>query len=342
MTAEPTAGWPTLAELERRREAALGDGRRRSGSRGTTRRGRLTARERLDALIDAGSWYELGLLAEPEHRRDAAGAGRRDRRRPRAHRRPQGVRARGRRDRARRHDRPGQHAQAEPARALGRASAGCRSICLSDNDGGRIPDVMGWRFSGLPVRLPARSCRRPPGWPEVPRLIAVARRELRRLGAARRDGPLRRDDDGRGDRALRAAGDRGRDRRGADRRRARRPEASRRARAATPTSSSTTSRRRSAALRRVALVPARLGRAARAGRGRRRARARRRASCSTLVPRDPRRGYDMRKVLEAIFDAGSLLPWGERYGAQRALRARRASRARRSASSPASRCSAPA
>ena len=23
-------------------------------------------------------------------------------------------------------------------------------ICLSDNDGGRIPDVMGWRFSGLP------------------------------------------------------------------------------------------------------------------------------------------------------------------------------------------------
>jgi acetyl-CoA carboxylase carboxyltransferase component len=34
-----------------------------------------------------------------------------------------------------------------------------------------------------------------------------------------------------------------------------------------------------------------------------------------LVPTDPRRGYDMRRVLEAIFDADSILQWGERYGA---------------------------
>jgi len=33
-----------------------------------------------------------------------------------------------------------------------------------------------------------------------------------------------------------------------------------------------------------------------------------------LVPLEPRRGYDMRKVLEAIVDADSLLYWGERYG----------------------------
>ena len=32
------------------------------------------------------------------------------------------------------------------------------------------------------------------------------------------------------------------------------------------------------------------------------------------MPRDPRRGYDMRKVLEAIFDADRFLQWGERYG----------------------------
>jgi propionyl-CoA carboxylase beta chain len=35
----------------------------------------------------------------------------------------------------------------------------------------------------------------------------------------------------------------------------------------------------------------------------------------TLVPSDPRRGYDMRKVLEAIFDADTIQPWAEKYGA---------------------------
>jgi acetyl-CoA carboxylase carboxyltransferase component len=33
-----------------------------------------------------------------------------------------------------------------------------------------------------------------------------------------------------------------------------------------------------------------------------------------LVPLEPRRGYDMRKVLEAIVDADSIMYWGERYG----------------------------
>ena len=45
-------------------------------------------------------------------------------------------------------------------------------ICLSDNDGGRIPDVMGWRFSGLPFDFNTFS-QAPPGCPEIPRLIAV-------------------------------------------------------------------------------------------------------------------------------------------------------------------------
>jgi acetyl-CoA carboxylase carboxyltransferase component len=35
----------------------------------------------------------------------------------------------------------------------------------------------------------------------------------------------------------------------------------------------------------------------------------------TLVPADPRRGYDMRKVLEAIFDGESVTPWKEKFGA---------------------------
>ena len=53
----------------------------------------------------------------------------------------------------------------------------------------------GLALLGAAVRLPhVRPGAR--GRPEVPRLIAVARRELRRLRAARRDGALRRDDEG--------------------------------------------------------------------------------------------------------------------------------------------------
>jgi acetyl-CoA carboxylase carboxyltransferase component len=34
----------------------------------------------------------------------------------------------------------------------------------------------------------------------------------------------------------------------------------------------------------------------------------------SLVPTAPRRGYDMRRVLDSIFDAESVMPWGELYG----------------------------
>ena len=45
-----------------------------------------------------------------------------------------------------------------------------------------------------------------------------------------------------------------------------------------------------------------------------------------LVPTDSRRGYDMRKVLEAIFDGSSILPWKERFGASLLCCARAAER----------------
>src|SRR5207249_4280234 len=51
-------------------------------------------------------------------------------------------------------------------------SRGLPLICLSDNDGGRIPDVMGWRFSGLPFDFRSFS-QAPEGCPEVPRLVAA-------------------------------------------------------------------------------------------------------------------------------------------------------------------------
>jgi acetyl-CoA carboxylase carboxyltransferase component len=41
--------------------------------------GRLTARERIDLLVDPGSWFELGLLADPELRADELAPVSRDR-----------------------------------------------------------------------------------------------------------------------------------------------------------------------------------------------------------------------------------------------------------------------
>src|SRR5581483_7817415 len=56
-------------ELDARRARALemGGAERVERHRAS---GRLTARERIALLIDAGSWNEIGLLAEPELRRE--------------------------------------------------------------------------------------------------------------------------------------------------------------------------------------------------------------------------------------------------------------------------------
>ena len=176
---------PLADELERRREEALGDGRRRSGSRGTTRAGRLTARERLDALIDPGSWYELGLLAEPEHRRDDG------RRRPT----PSSPASRaidGRKVCVIAVDATvlagttapvNMRKQNRVARWAG--ERGLPLICLSDNDGGRIPDVMGWRFSGLPFDFQT-FVQAPDG---LPGGAAPDRRRSARASATRRCTP---------------------------------------------------------------------------------------------------------------------------------------------------------
>ena len=46
-------------------------------------------------------------------------------------------------------------------------------ICLSDNDGGRLPDLLGWRFSGVPFDFSHASCSRPPAARRSPRITAV-------------------------------------------------------------------------------------------------------------------------------------------------------------------------
>jgi acetyl-CoA carboxylase carboxyltransferase component len=297
-------------DLRERRDAALAGGGAERAERHRAS-GRLMARERIDLLIDPGSWYELGLLAEPELRRDPpaytdaviTGFGTIEGREVAVIAIDPTVMA-------------GTTAPVNMRKqnrlALWAGRRGLPLLCLSDNDGGRIPDVMGWRFSGLPFDFNTFS-QAPPGCPEIPRLIAV-------LGPAF------------GDAALQASmghyvvmtrqasmalvgppvvaasigeeltaeelggpafstGESGNAHAVADD-----EEAAiallKRALAYFPDSG---------AYPAPSAEPADPSRDA--------------EQLMRLVPTDPRRGYDMRRVLEAIFDAGSILPWKERYGA---------------------------
>ena len=299
-----------LAELERRRELALGMGGPERIERHHAS-GRSTARERLERLVDPGSWYELGLFAEAEQRRehpapaDAVVAGL--------------ARVGGRKvcvlavDATVLAGTTGQvnmRKQNRIARWAG--DRGLPLICLSDNDGGRIPDVMGWRFSGLPFDF--RSfMQAPEGRPEVPRLIAVVGASfgdsalhaamghyvvMTRNGAVALSGPpvvaaaigeeLTAEELG----GPKPSSERSRnvhlvvDDEGAA------IDALTRALSYLPDSAA------HPAPRAEPVAPARDP-----------------ETLAALVPADPRQGYDMRKVLEAIFDGGSLVPWAERYGA---------------------------
>jgi acetyl-CoA carboxylase carboxyltransferase component len=134
--------------------------------------GRLTARERIERVFDPGSWYELGMLAEPELRREGVittgdgvitGLARLDGRRVcviavettvlTGTTAPVNMRKQGR-----------------IAEWAGRK--GLPLICLSDNDGGRLPDLLGWRFSSVPFDF-ATFLQAPAGCPAVPRVAAA-------------------------------------------------------------------------------------------------------------------------------------------------------------------------
>ncbi|HEY1689762.1 MAG TPA: carboxyl transferase domain-containing protein [Solirubrobacteraceae bacterium] len=159
-----------LAELQRRRAAALAMGGHERIERHHAS-GRLTARERIVALVDDGSWRELGLLAEPELRRDAYAPG-------------DAIvtglaRIAGRRVCILAIDATVLAGTTAPVnmRKQNRVAdwAGRRGmplICLSDNDGGRLPDLLGWRFSSLPFDF-SSFLQSPEGCPAVPRVTAV-------------------------------------------------------------------------------------------------------------------------------------------------------------------------
>jgi len=296
-------------DLMRRREAALAMGgpERVARHRAT---GRLTARERIDRLVDGGSWYELGLLAEPELRREASApadaiiAGL--------------ARIGGRKVCVLAVDATVLAGTTAPVnmRKQNRLAAfagrkGLPLVCLSDNDGGRIPDVMGWRFSGLPFDF-RTFVQAPPGCPEIPRLSAV-------LGASY------------GDSALHAAmghfvvmtADSALALSGPPVVAAAIGEELSHAELGGPQVAAGTSGAahavaddEEAALAAVArflsYVPD--SAALPAPTAPPEPPERDPEGLLRLVQADPRRGYDMRRVLQALVDAGSLMPWSERYG----------------------------
>lgn len=298
-----------VADLEERRARALAMG----GPERVKRHhdsGRLTARERIDKLIDEDSWCELGLLAEPELRRpelaaaDAVVTG--------------FARINGRGVAIIAVDATVLAGTTSPInmRKQNRVAewAGARGlplICLADNDGGRLPDILGWRFSRVSFDF-STFLQSPPGCPVIPRITAV-------LGASFGDSSLH---SAMGhfvvmkhDTAIALSGPPVI--KGAIGEDVTAEELGGPAVAAETNGSAhmivDTEDEALDAVRRFlsyvpdsAALPAPVAPPAES--------ARDAEELLKLVPLEPRRGYDMRKVLEAIVDADSLLYWGERYG----------------------------
>lgn len=304
------AGTPEpLQELQQRRSVALAMG----GAERVKRHhetGRQTVRERLAALLDDDSFYELGLLAQPEREQsrpapaDAIVTG--------------FGRIRGRRAAVIGIDatvlagttaQVNMRKQTRMAELAGRA--GMPLVFLADADGGRIPDVMGWRFSGLPFDF-RTFLAAPSGCPAIPRVTAAL-------------GPCF------GDAALHAAGAdfvvmteqaavalsgppvvAGAIGEEVD------PAELGGPKIATASGlvhlvAAEEAEALAAIVRFLSYLPDSAACAPPVAAAA--APSRDPEQLLSLVPSEPRRAYDMRKVLEAIFDGDSLMPWAPRWGA---------------------------
>ena len=159
-----------IDELRERRA----EGRSMGGPDGIARHhasGRLTVRERIERLIDADSFHEIGLLAKPEFRRskpipaDAVVTGY--------------AKIFGRNvgligiDSSVVAGTTAPVSMRKQSRIIETAQrVGLPIVILCDADGGRIPDVMGWRFSGLPLDFQT-FLKTPEQYPTVPRVAAI-------------------------------------------------------------------------------------------------------------------------------------------------------------------------
>ena len=165
----PTMG-ERIAESRRRHAEALEMGGAQAVDKHRAS-GRLPVRERIALLTDEGSWFETGMLAQPERRTGkkvpgdgvVTGFGRVDGR-------PVGLIGI---DATVLAGTTAPVSMRKQGRLIDQAQRfGYPLVLLCDADGGRIPDVMGWRFSGLPLDF-ATFLKPRPGEPPVPRAAAV-------------------------------------------------------------------------------------------------------------------------------------------------------------------------
>ena len=159
-----------IAELRARQSRALEMG----GEEGIKKHrasGRLPVRERVALLIDEGSWFEIGSLALPQLRTarhvpgDAVvtGFATLDGRQVGVIGIDSSVLA----------GTTAPISMRKQGRLIETAQKnGFPIVLLCDADGGRIPDVMGWRFSDLPLDFKT-FLKRTDGGPQVPRAAAV-------------------------------------------------------------------------------------------------------------------------------------------------------------------------
>ena len=184
-------------------------------------------------------------------------------------------------------------------------------IFLSDNDGGRLPDLLGWRFSGVPFDF-RTFLQSPEGCPAIPRITAVLGPSFgdAALHAAIADLVVMKRDS-----AIALSGppvikgaigeDISNEELGGP---AVAHETSGSAHVVVDEEAEAIDsvKRFLSYLPDAADLPAPVAPPAEP--------ARDAEELLTLVPAHPRRGYDMRKVLQAIVDRDSLFNWGERFG----------------------------
>jgi acetyl-CoA carboxylase carboxyltransferase component len=305
-----TAITDASAELAKRREqATAGGGAERVAK--IHESGRRTARERIASLVDPGSWYEIGTIAEPELRREevattgdgiVTGLARVDGRRV-------AIIAIDATVLAGTTAPVNMRKQNRVAEWAGRK--GFPLICLSDNDGGRLPDLLGWRFSSVPFDF-ATFLQPPAGLPAIPRLTAVLgpsfgdaalHAAMGHFVVMRRDASVALS----GPPVIRAAI--GED---VDASELGGPAVANEANGSVHMVVDEESQALTALRRFLSYLPDS-------------------AACPAppappgppkrdpdelrdVVPLEPRRGYDMRTVLDCIFDNDSIFDWGERFG----------------------------
>ena len=165
---------PSHASKRAQLQAAQAKAREMGGAAGLERHlasGRLPVRERVEMLIDEGSWFEIGALGLPELRTErhvpgdavVTGFARLDGRQVGVIGIDSSVLA----------GTTAPTSMRKQGRLIERVQqVGIPLVLLCDADGGRIPDVMGFRFSGLPLDFKS-FVKTPVELPTVPRAAAI-------------------------------------------------------------------------------------------------------------------------------------------------------------------------